>query len=271
LHLTGNRQQQDWNQNMKRLFGRSSAACLSIVLAFGFVACAAAEKQAAKEAAEIGAGSLKSVIAKLAPLFRRASQATENALGRRLASWTLKSEQRLVLRSFEDVRPSVRWRVVRRDVKAFVRAFEAGAREPEQHFADPLADRALVARWKATPKQDRVFVAGAQQDTELIESLRAQLEQEGKAVFFYRLCAAAPGALCESATVGAFFGTAGTAVLAVSDASATSRFIPHEIEAGSRLAVHQSQLVIFTPGEALANVAETRMVEGTVDAGQPSP
>jgi hypothetical protein len=256
---------------MKMFSSRTSAACLSILLAVGFVACAAAEKQAAKEAATIGSGPLKSVIAKLAPLFRRAGVATEDAFGRQLVSWTLKREQRVVFRSFEAVRPRVRWRVVRRDVKAFVRTFEAGAHEPEQHFTDPLADPALVARWKATPKQDRVFVAGAQQDTELIESLRAQLEHEGKTVFFYTFCAGATGTLCASATVGAFFGTAGTAVLAVSDASATSRFVPHEIEAGIRLASHQSQLVIFTPSEALTNVAGTRMVEATVDSGQASP
>jgi hypothetical protein len=257
------------NEKMK-FPGWTSAACVSMSLAFGFVACAAAEKQAAKEAAEIGSSSLKTVITRLAPLFRRAGVATEAALGRQVASWTLKSEQRVVFRSFEAVRPRVRWRVVRRDVKAFVRAFEAGAHEPEQHFADPLVDPALVARWKATPKRDRIFVAGAQQDTAVIESLRAQLEHEGKTVFFYRFCAGATGALCESATVGAFFGTAGTAVLAVSDASGTSRFVPQEIEAGIRLAAHQSQLVILTPGEALTNAAGTRMVEATVD-GPASP
>ena len=67
-------------------------------LAFGFVACAAAEKQAAKEAAEIGSSSLKAVITKLAPVFRRAGGATEAALSRQVASWTLKSDQRVVFR-----------------------------------------------------------------------------------------------------------------------------------------------------------------------------
>ena len=84
---------------------RTSAACLSMLLAFGFVARATAEKQAAKEAAEIGSSSLKTVITKLAPLFRRAGVATKDAPGRQVASWTLKSEQPQKVRLSERSRP----------------------------------------------------------------------------------------------------------------------------------------------------------------------
>jgi hypothetical protein len=236
-------------------------------LTFGLVACAAVEEQTEKSA-------LQSVLEKLTPFFKRLGVATEKALARRWALWTLESEQRVVFRSIETIRPGRRWRVVSGHVKVFVQAFEAGAREPERHFADPLADPALVERWRATPKKDRVFVAGAHQDTAVIESLRARLEREGKTVFFYKFCSDAPGVLCASSTVGAIFGTAGTAVWAMSDASESSRFVSLEVEAGMRFATHQSPLYIFTPGDALlalTKAAEVRLVESTIDSEWGSP
>ena len=99
----------------------------------------------------------------------------------------------------------------------------------------------------------------------MVEALRAQLEREGKTVFFYRFCSGT-AALCDSKTVGAFFGTAGSAVLAVTEA--TSRFLPHEVESGVRLAAGRSELVILTPEEAVFNAAVTRVVQGTAEAVQ---
>jgi len=243
-------------------------ACLLIALSFGQTACAAVEKQATKEAAELGANSMRALVEELVPRFSRAAAVVSSAFERKSIEWTLSSEQRVVFRSFEAIRPGVRWRisrVVSSDVKAFVRAFEAGARDAERQFADPLVDKDLVARWLRTPKADRVFVAGAQQDLPVVEALRTQLEREGKTVFFYRTCARVAGVLCDSRTVGAFFGTAGTAVLAMSEASQSSRFVPHEVDAAVRLAASQTELRIFTPGEVLGNATQARIVEASVD------
>lgn len=84
-------------------------------------------------------------------------------------------------------------------------------------------------------------------------------------MFFYKFCAREIGAYCGSATVGAFFGTAGTAVLAVTETSGTSRFVPHEVAAATRLAAGKSELIIVTPGEAMFNAIEPRVVEVIVD------
>jgi hypothetical protein len=201
-------------------------------------------------------------------------RAAEDALGQRSAPLALKAENQAIFKAFETVRPRTRWRrVVRDDVKQFVRAFEKGSRDSERYFSDPSADPALVARWKATPKQDRVFVAGARQDMRLIQGLRAELEKQRKTVFFYTWCAGAAGQLCASATVGAFFGTAGAAVLAVTDASAGSRFAPYEVTAGVRVVAGEPQLFLLTPGEALEDLgAKTgvRTIEAVVEAEQPS-
>jgi len=223
-----------------------------------------AEESATTAAKSVFVG-LKSSLTRLGPLFRKGGVAAEDALGRRAALWTLNGEQRAVFRTFENVHTGVRWRTVTRDVKSFVRAFEAGARDPERHFADPSADASLVARWNATPKSERVFVAATEKDTPVVDKLRVQLEREGKTVFFYKFCAQAAGALCDSRTVGAFFATAGTAVLAVTEATGSSRFVPQEVAAATRLAAGQSELLIFTPGEAVFNTAQMRVVEATVD------
>ena len=126
-----------------------SAACLVVLLASWCVSCAAVEKQAATTVVE--SGPIKSLAAIVGSLLGRVAARAEEGLARNSALWTLKGEQRVLFRAFEAARPRVRWKVVNGDVKAFVRAFEAGAREPERYFKDPLADSALVARWNATP------------------------------------------------------------------------------------------------------------------------
>ena len=252
---------------MKLADVRKSAACPLVVIACLSVSCARVAEESAATAAKSVFVAVKSSVTRLRPLFRKGGTAAYDAVERQTALWTLKAgEQRAVFRTFENVHPGVRWRTVKRDVKSFVRAFEAGAREPERYFADPSADPTLVARWNATPKSARVFVAATEKDTPVVDSLRVQLEREGKTVFFYRFCAQAAGALCDSRTVGAFFATAGTAVLAVTEATGSSRFVPQEVAAATRLAAGQSELLIFTPGEAVFNAAEMRVVEGTVDS-----
>jgi hypothetical protein len=250
---------------MKLPLLENSAALSLVAAAFLCVGCAAAAERSATRAAESAVGIVKSSITKLGPLLRKGGEAANEAVERQMASWALKGEQRAVFKTFESARLRVRWRVAKRDVKSFVREFEAGAREPERYFADPSANPLLVARWKATPKSDRVFVAATEKDTAVVDSLRVELERQGKTVFFYRFCAQAPGVLCDSRTVGAFFGTAGTAVLAVTEATGSSRFLSHEVAAATRLATGQSELLIFTPVEAVFNAAEVRVVDATVD------
>jgi hypothetical protein len=275
---------------MRSIARRTLAACLLIWLTFGLVACAAVEEGVVTKVVESDA--LKAVLNKLSPFFERVIVGkTEEVIERRWVA-SLASEQRVVFQSIERSRPRVRWRVTSGDVKAFVHAFEAGMREPEQHFTDPLADPKLVQRWLATPKQNRVFVAGAQEDTAVIEGLRARLEQEKKIVFFYQFCSGTPGVLCASSTVGAFFKTAGTAVWAVSENAEKSPYLRLEVEtarrfathqnllyivtpdsvrptaaAGPPLAIHQSLLYIFTPDDTLKNPTAVRMmVETPVDS-----
>jgi hypothetical protein len=259
---------------MKLLSSRTSTVCTLPLVALCLVSCAATEKQVLRDAAEMAGRALNSLVEKLGPQWRKRALAAEDALGQRSAPLALKAENQAIFKAFETVRPRTRWRrVVRDDVKQFVRAFEKGSRDSERYFSDPSADPALVARWKATPKQGRVFVAGAQQDMRLIQGLRAELEKQGKTVFFYTWCAGAAGQLCGSATVGAFFGTAGAAVLAVTDASAGSRFAPYEVTAGVRVLAGEPQLFLLTPGEALEDLgAKTgvRTIEAVVEPEQPS-
>jgi hypothetical protein len=134
------------------------------------------------------------------------------------------------------------------------------------YFNDPLVDVSLVARWNATAIENRVFVVGSGEDTELIASLRSQLEKDGKTVFLYKFCTGSP-ALCQSTTVGAFLGTARVAVLADTNASAESRFVASEVFAGVRVRTGQSRLFIMAPSDLLAPVLQggVKMVEAVVD------
>jgi hypothetical protein len=248
---------------------QSLVVCLLIWLTFGLVACAVVEKQVVKDTEEVVINAVKSVLEKLTPFFKKAVVVTVKTLNRQWVLWRAKSEQRVVLQSIEMIRPGMRWRVAPARVKVFVEAFVEGARDPESHFADPLIDRELLARWMATPKKNRVFIIGAQPDTPFIESLRARLEDEKKTVFFYQFCSGVLGKLCESSTVGAFFGTAGTAVLAMSEHSESSPFVPLEVKTGIRLATHQNPLYIVSPDEtikALTKAVEVRTVQATIDS-----
>jgi hypothetical protein len=213
-------------------------------------------------------GATKAAAQKVVPFWSTATVAVENAISRQSVVWALKGEQQGLFRAIETVRPSARWRrVVWHDVKAFVRAFEEGARNPQRYLNDPTADATFVARWNATPIQDRVFVAAAKDDVRLVEALRAQLEKEGKVLFFYQFCGPSVSALCAATTVGAFFGTAGAAVVATTSASAESRFVAHEAAAGAGVLAGQRELFLLTPREMLANSSQSaglQMVKGVV-------
>lgn len=239
------------------------AACLCLS------GCANLEKQAAKEAAEATATAAKALAEKAEPVLTDKMASLEAAWTRQRLMWTLEGGQYSVFKAFESAHPKARWRIfTTSDVKLFVRSFEAGFREPERHLRDPGIDPALLARWMATPVKDRVFIAGSQQDTPLVQALRTQLEKEGKAVFFYRFCGVAPELLCTSGTVGAFFGTAGVASVAITPESAESRYIPNEIAAALKLRGSGKGLLLVTPREvidAAISRAQVQVVTAIID------
>lgn len=182
----------------------------------------------------------------------RLGEQTWSMWSRQELKLTLTGGQAVTFKALEAVRPKARWKIATtRSVKNFVRAFETGAKDPELYFKDPSIDPALLARWKAAPKEHRVFIVGSQEDTPLIQELRSELKAQGKEVFFYRFCAKAGAQLCDSTTVGAFFGTAGTAMAAVTAEAADSPFVPNEIAAALNLKNNETALLLITPQEVL--------------------
>jgi hypothetical protein len=217
--------------------------------------CAKVESQAAKEGAEM---TTEIASKEVGPFLERSSEAIEAAFLRQRLSWVLEGGAKAVFKAFETVQPKSRWKIfTSSDVKQFIRLFEAGAREPERYFNDPKVDQVLLARWVAAPMQDRVFLAGSQEDSALVGALRMELEKEGKVVFFYRFCAGTPGELCASSTVGAFFGTAGGALVAVTPGSTESRYVPSEIAAAIKVNKNEKSLLLLTPRDAINAAASS--------------
>lgn len=81
------------------------------------------------------------------------------------------------------------------------------------------------------------------------------LKSMARSCFSIDFCSPLPGTLCKSTTVGAFFGTAGTALVLVTPQSAESRYMPNELAAALQLKANERGLLLMTPKDALNAVA----------------
>lgn len=136
---------------------------------------------------------------------------------------------------------------VQADVKHFVHGFALGATNPKVHLTDiSQSNKDLLAKWIATPEEKRIFIAGSGENRELIRGLNAELEKVGFAVFFYDFCVD-----CSPEVVGAFFVTAGNALLAATPAASISRYTSLEVAAAQRIREGQSLMILVTPEEIL--------------------
>jgi hypothetical protein len=176
--------------------------------------------------------------------------------------------QARIFKPFEKVTPRISWiSFVDAEVKTFTRKFYLGARRPETHLVDiGTWNEELVVRWKKTPIQKRVFLAGPGRDSAMIKKFRSELEAEGFAVFFYNFCAShEAGKLCRPETVGAFFATAGNAILADTPAAAASQYVSHEVMAALRLKNNQRMTIMVTPGEVISTAKTVNAVVITTE------
>ena len=164
---------------------------------------------------------------------------------------TLPKSQKVIVKMIEDASLSVASiDAVPADVKQFVRNFGAGAREPEKHLAKIGREHAdLLAHWNAVDPEYRIFLAGAGKDGSVIRLLATEFEQQGYVVFFYDFCAVPR---CSSEVVGAFFGTAGHALVADSNAATASRYVAAEVTAARQLGGRDSVMILADPTKVVA-------------------
>lgn len=135
------------------------------------------------------------------------------------------------------------------DSKQFGQDFLAGAKLGETRIRALEGELAqLAVPWLKVPMEKRIFVVGAADSDAGARKLRAKLEKDGYAVFFYRFCEAVIDQLCGSRDVGAFFGSAGHAVALKTPTFADSQYISVELAS----IYHFDQggvLMVFTPAE----------------------
>jgi len=117
-------------------------------------------------------------------------------------------------------------------VLRFADAFWTGAHEPNKFLEIEALRQGSIStitthifRWISLPQSKRIFISGANSDLPQALRLQKLFESEGYSVFFYMRCKP----LCNEATVGAFFGSAGTAIHIQSPTTPNSQFVPVEV------------------------------------------
>lgn len=160
--------------------------------------------------------------------------------------------------------------------KAFGQDFLRGARNSAA-LLHGLQSRhaALVDPWLGKPTDKRVFIIGASHDSRAIQQLRRDLHRDGFETYFFTDCRAHLDGLCGSDEVGAFFASAGHAVLVRSPAAVASGFIPVELASAGAVA-GGGLLLVFGPDDvlhALANSAGHRTPDmvGSMVTAEPAP
>ena len=103
----------------------------------------------------------------------------------------------------------------------------------------------------------------------MIRKLATDLGERGYAVFFYEFCVNAANELCSSTVVGAFFATAGHAILADTPSAAASQYVLHEVTA-TRLRDRGSMALLVTPDEILTAIAAGENARKLVAFGLPT-
>jgi hypothetical protein len=143
-------------------------------------------------------------------------------------------------------------------VKRFATSFVEGANNARKYLTRARETHpALVDAWLKTPLARRVFMAGSGHNLREITNIQKALEERGYTVFFYKFCEERVGTLCSSQAVGAFFSTAGHALLFDTTQAKDSSYVELEVKAVSRLVQHEGPLIIITPREALGAAAGT--------------
>ena len=151
------------------------------------------------------------------------------------------------------------------EVKQFVSRFTRGAREPDRHLKRIQQSHAqLVNEWRAIPPERRVFLIGSGRDAGTIKELRQELRRQGFTAFFYDFCRDASGALCREEVVGAFFGTAGHAVLVDSTAASASRYVSLELIASKQILANGFVIVVISPSDVVRAFASGGKVSGVI-------
>lgn len=84
-------------------------------------------------------------------------------------------------------------------------------------------------------------------------------------MFFFNFCGAVTGTLCASATVGAFYSTAGSGVLIDTPAAAQSRYVTEEISAAIHLRAGERPITLVT-AEQVGTAIQTRVLVAAVQA-----
>lgn len=167
------------------------------------------------------------------------------------------SGERAVMKALIEMVPDLTpFKVVPHSVKRFQTEFREGALQPAKYLSKVDQD-GLLARWEQVPREKRVFIIGAGEDTSEIATIQHGLRDRGFEVFFYAFCRTSGGKLCPSQTVGAAFATSGQAILYETRAALASKFVPIEISTAQQLANPNSarNMLVFNPSEALALTA----------------
>jgi hypothetical protein len=164
----------------------------------------------------------------------------------------LPPEQRAVIKSLEEVSVPVSGiAFVSIKVKSFAQRFFRGAQEPKEYLHADGVNKEFVTTWEKTPLEKRIFMVGSRNNAEQIRGVISQLARDGFQVFFYLFCAEIPGKLCPDETVGAFFATAGLAVVFDTSDAAASPFVRLELKTAQRVRNGQPLIFMITPQPVL--------------------
>jgi hypothetical protein len=141
--------------------------------------------------------------------------------------------------------------VVTREQKTFATKYSRGAATPDLYL-DSCVSREFSSAWRLARPDQRVFLIGARSDATRLNAAAAELRKKGYLVFFY-LDWEVNGRLCPSEVVGAYFATAGEALVSQSLAAMlSSQFVPVEITASQFARAGEELWYMYTPGELLA-------------------
>jgi hypothetical protein len=134
-------------------------------------------------------------------------------------------------------------------VKGFATGFEAGYRNPDRFQSEVQPD--LLSEWKNVPRDKRIFVIGAGEDSAKVSEIRESLKSDGYAMFFYTFCSEGGGALCSHEAVGAMFAKSGWTVLYETPYAKLSEYVAVEAAMARFLEGLDKQVVLISNDELL--------------------
>jgi hypothetical protein len=160
--------------------------------------------------------------------------------------------------------------VVEGRVKRFSKDFAAGARDPDHFLSDvKLARPALLSEWLAAPREKRVFVIGAGEDSAKISEFAESLKSDRYAVFFYDFCRRS-GALCSNEAVGAI-GTSGLTLLYHTPSATLSKYVTVEVATARFLEGLDRRVILIASPDLLAAFGGANFTMHVADMATSSP